>query len=102
MNIDIIFKIVVFVSWIYSFINYLRIRKYIQKLPKMTKEKYVGLQSFGIRMLLISAITFVGSLFISNKIIVIMMSCATMYILMILISELSVLKEYVNLKKKMR
>lgn len=69
MSVDIIFKIFVFISLTYSFISFLNTRNYIHRLPKITKEKYIGLEKFGIRILAIAVCLFLVAIFIPNKLI---------------------------------
>lgn len=102
MSVDVIFKIFVFISLTYTFVVFLKTRNYIHRLPKMTKGKYEGLEKFGIKILVITVSLFLISIFVLNKLISIIMSCVIVYMLLVLISELNVLKEYVYLKRKMK
>ena len=102
MSVAILFKIIAFISLLYSFIKYMKTRNYIYKLPKMTREKYVGLDKLARRILFISTGLFIISLIKVSGLISIISSCVIMYMLAIMVSELNVLKEYTNLKKKMK
>ena len=102
MSVAILFKIIAFISLLYSFIKYMKTRKYIYKLPKMTREKYLGLDKLARRILFISTVLFTISLIKVSGLISIISSCVIMYMLAIMVSELNVLKEYINLKKKMK
>ena len=96
-----IFKIIALLVLIYTVVRFLDTRKYIYKLPRMTREKYIGLDKLGIRILSISLGLFAVAVLVSNELVSIL-SSILMYMLAILISELNILKEYVYLKRKMK
>lgn len=102
MSVSNIFKIISFIVLMFSALRYYDTRKYIYKLPSRTREKYIGLDSLGRRILIWAVIQWIVSIIISSQIISIILSCVMMYMLVILISELNALKEYVYLKKKMK
>ena len=96
------FKIIALLTFIYSIVRFFDTRKYIYKLPRMTREKYIGLDRLGIRMLSISLVLFAVAVLVPNELVSIILSSIIMYMLAILISELNILKEYVYLKRKMK
>lgn len=102
MSVQNIFKIVSFLGIVFAFVRYYHTRRYIYKLPTMTREKYVGLDALGRRILIWAILQWVVALILSSGIMSIILSCIILYMLAILISELNVLKEYVYLKKKMK
>lgn len=102
MNIGSIFKIFAFIILTYSFVRYFDTRKYINRLPKNTREKYVNIDRVARRLLVIALILFISTALITSELIAIISSCVVMYMLAAVVSELNALKEYVYLKKKMK
>ena len=97
-----IFKIIALLVLIYTVVRFLDTRKYIYKLPRMTREKYIGLDKLGIRIFSISLALFAVAVLVPNELVSIILSSVIIYMLATLISELNILKEYVYLKRKMK
>lgn len=100
MNLGIIAVLISFLTLIYFAIQFKKTRKFIYKLPVMTRSKYISLEVLSRRILIIDIVLFLMSLIISNVMIKVLLSMIIIFTVSYAVSELGTLKEYVNKKRK--
>lgn len=100
MNLGIIAVLISFLTLIYFAIQFKNTRKFIYKLPVMTRSKYISLEVLSRRILIIDIVLFLMSLIISNVMIKVLLSMIIIFTVSYAVSELGTLKEYVNKKRK--
>lgn len=99
MNLGMMINIASFLTLLYFAIQFFKTRNFIYKLPRITRSKYIGLEILSRRVLLVNIILFVLSLFVNNIMGKAVLMIIVGFIVTYAISELNILKEYVNKKK---
>lgn len=99
MNLGLVLNIATFLTILYFSIQFFKTRKFIQKLPRMTRSKYVGLDILSRRVLLVVIVLFILSLVINNVFGKIILMVIVGLVVAYALSELNILKEYVNKKR---
>ena len=102
VNIRIILRLIALISLLSLIYQYVKTRRYIERLPALTRRKYLGLQSFSEKLITICIIILIVMLLFSNTIGVVFMFSLIMFIAFYTMSELGVLKEYANDKRRSR
>ena len=99
MNLGIVVNLVTFLILLYFTIQFLNTRKFIYKLPKMTREKYIALEILSKRVLISNVIMFLISIFMSSIVAKVVLMVIIGFTVSYALSELNILKEYVTRKK---
>lgn len=100
MNLSIGVNLVTFLILLYFTIRFLKTRKFIYKLPTMTRSKYINLEILSKRVLIINVILFVISVLVSSFMAKSVLMVIIIFTVSYALSELNILKEYVTKKKK--
>lgn len=102
VNIRIILRLIALISLLSLIYQYVKTRRYIERLPALTRRKYLGLQSFSEKLIIICVIMLIIMSLFSNTIGVVLVFLIIMFIAFYAMLELGVLKEYVNDKRRSR
>ena len=99
MNLGILSNFISFIVLIYFIIQYMNTKKFIYKLPVMTRSKYIGLEILSKRVLIVDIVLFALSIIFSNMIFKVLVSMIIIFTVLYAVSELNILKEYIGKNK---
>lgn len=99
MNLGFGINLISFLILLYFTIQYLNTRKFIYKLPNMTRSKYIGLEILSKRVLVINIVLFLILILMSSVLTKVILTIIIGFTVSYALSELNILKEYVNKKK---
>lgn len=102
LSIEVALRLVVLLSLLSLICKYVKTKKYINRLPVLTRRKYLGLSSFALKGIVVCTILFIFLLMTSNILAIGLIFGVIMIVAYYIMTELNILKEYVNDKRRKR